>query len=237
MRRYVGYKFMSSFNTWFSMGQDAASKAHHCANANVSAHLTMTMKTLLTIIILTIATRIIHGQEILEKTDPQKHPTFTNKNYVDKIDGRPIDFYLSHKDIDTPAKLFYKGEYALYDDEETFRFLNGILTENAETRPFYLFIYNQAMEVTDGALTECMTSICRRYVEKYPCEFLLHLNDKVSRIDVEKWTGFVGFDIYDKKWFDKFVIDIDQKVKGNCATSKSNWDKVKIKIEEKLEDN
>jgi hypothetical protein len=160
----------------------------------------------------------------------------TNKKTVDKLNGRPIDFYLNHKDIDTPAKLFYKGQYALYDDEETFRFLDSVLTENTETRQFYFFIYNQAMEVTDGALAEYMTSVSRHYLEKYPCEFLLHLNDKVSKIDLEKWTGFIGFDVYDKKTFEKFVIDIDQRVKGNCSTSKLDWDKVKVKIEEKLED-
>jgi hypothetical protein len=194
------------------------------------------MRTPLTIIILTISTSIVLGQVISEKNDPNKHPTLTNKNYVDKINGRPIDFYLNHKDIDSPAKLFYKGKYALYDDEETFRFLESVLTENTETRPFYFFIYNQAMDVTDGALAEYMTSVCRRYLEKYPCEFLLHLNDKVSKVDLEKWTGFIGFDVYDKKTFTKFVIDIDQKVKGNCSTSKLNWDKVKVKIDEKLED-
>jgi len=194
------------------------------------------MKTLLTIIILTVTTSIIHGQEISEKNDPKKHPTLTNKKYVDRIDGRPIDFYLNHKDIDTPSKLFYKGKYALYDDEETFSFLKSVLTENSETRPFYLFIYNQAMEVTDGALAEYMTSVCRRYFEKYPCEFLLHLNEKDSKVDLKKWTGFIGFDLYDRKTFEEFVIDVDQNVKGNCPTSKSNWDKVKVKIEENLED-
>lgn len=194
------------------------------------------MKTLLTIIILTITTSIVHGQGVLEKNDPKKHPTLTNKYFIDKIGGRSINFYLSHKDIETPAKLFYKGEYALYDDGETFSFLDGILTENAEIRPFYFFIYNQAMGVTDGALSEYMTTVCRRYLEKYPCEFLHYLNDKVSVIDVEKWTRFVGFDVYDRKTFDKFVIDIDQKVKGNCSTSKSIWDNLKIRIEGNLED-
>jgi hypothetical protein len=193
------------------------------------------MKTLLTIIILTLITSLTFGQEISEKNDPKKHPTLTNKKTVDKLNGRPIDFYLNHKDIDTPAKLFYKGQYALYDDEETFRFLDGILTENAETRPFYLFIYNQAMVVTDGALAEYMASVCRRYIEKYPCEFLLHLDDKVSKIDLEKWTGFIGFDVYDKVTFEKFVTEISRKIKANCQTRKLDWDKVKVKIEEKLE--
>jgi len=193
------------------------------------------MKTLLTIIILTLITSLTFGQEISEKNDPKKHPTLTNKKTVDKLNGRPIDFYLNHKDIDTPAKLFYKGQYALYEDEETFRFLDGILTENAETRPFYLFIYNQAMVVTDGALAEYMASVCRRYIEKYPCEFLLHLDDKVSKIDLEKWTGFIGFDVYDKVTFEKFVTEISRKIKANCQTRKLDWDKVKVKIEEKLE--
>ena len=193
------------------------------------------MKTLLTIIILTLATSLTFGQEISEKNDPKKHPTLTNRKTVDKLNGRPIDFYLNHKNIDTPAKLFYKGQYALYDDEETFRFLDGILTENAETRPFYLFIYNQAMVVTDGALSEYMASVCRRYIEKYPCEFLLHLDDKVSKIDLEKWTGFIGFDVYDKVTFEKLVTDIGRKVKTGCSTRKLDWDKVKVKIEEKLE--
>jgi len=194
------------------------------------------MKTLLTITILIATTSITFGQETSEKNDPKKHPTLTNKKRVDNLDGRPIDFYLNHKDIDTPAKLFYKGQYALYDDEETFKFLDGILTENAETRPFYLFIYNQAMVVTDGALAEYMTSVCRRYIEKYPCEFLLHLDDKVSKIDLEKWTGFIGFDVYDKDSFEKFALDIDRKVKTDCSTRKLEWDKVKVRIEEKLED-
>lgn len=193
------------------------------------------MKTLLTIIILTLTTSLTFGQGISEKNEPKKHPTLTNKKTVDKLNGRPIDFYLNHKDIDTQAKLFYKGQYALYDDEETFSFLDGILTENAETRPFYLFIYNQAMMVTDGALAEYMTSVCRRYIEKYPCEFLLHLDDKVSKIDLEKWTGFIGFDVYDKVTFEKFVTEISRKVKTDCPTRKLDWDKVKVKIEEKLE--
>jgi len=193
------------------------------------------MKTLLTIIILTAMTSITFGQGTSEKNDPKKHPTLTNKKRVDNLNARPIDFYLNHKDIDTPAKLFYKGQYAVYDDQETFRSLDGILTENAETRPFYLFIYSQAMIVTDGALAEYMAGVCRRYVEKYPCEFLLNLEDQTSMIDLEKWTGFIGLDLYDKDSFEKFVFVIRKKVKTDCSTRTLDWEKVKVKIEEKLD--
>lgn len=88
------------------------------------------MKILLTITVLIVTSSLLQGQEVCEKNDPKKHPTLTNKTYVDKITGRPINFYLNHRDIDSPAKLF------LYDDEETFGFLDSVLTKNAETRPF-----------------------------------------------------------------------------------------------------
>lgn len=194
------------------------------------------MRILLTISILTVASSLLHGQEFSDENDPKKHPTLTNKTFVNKIKGRSIDFYLNHKSIDSPAKLFYKGKYALSDDEVTFSFLDSVMTTNDETRPFYLFIYNQAMKVTDGALSEYMASVCRRYLEKYPCEFLASLNDNVSKIDVDKWTGFIGFDIYDRKTFESFVADADKKVKTSCSQRTSDWEKVKLRIQDKLEE-
>jgi hypothetical protein len=193
------------------------------------------MRLLFIITILTATSSVVQGQEIAEKNNPKKHPTLTNKTFVDKIDGRSIEFYLSHKSIDSPAKLFYKGEYALYDDEETFSFLDSILTKNSEKRPFYLFVYNQAMKVTDGGLSEYMANVCKRYFEKFPCEFLANLNDKISETDLEKWTGFIGFEIYDRKAFESFAADVDKKVNSNCSTKKPDWDKLKLKVEDTLE--
>jgi hypothetical protein len=212
------------------------SYAPHYININVSAHSLLTMRLLFIITILTATSSLIQGQEIAEKNNPKKHPTLTNKTFVDKIDGRSIEFYLNHKGIDSPAKLFYKGKYSLYDDEETFSFLDSILTKNSETRPFYLFIYNQAMKVTDGALSEYMASVCKRYFETYPCEFIAHLNDKISKTDLEKWTAFIGFEIYDGKAFESFAVDVDKKVNSSCPTKMPDWDKVKLKIEDKLEE-
>ena len=194
------------------------------------------MKTLLITVLFAFWTTLVLGQEISENNDPKKHPGLINTSHVDQINGRPIDFYLNHKRIDTPAKLFYKGQYALYDDEETFNFLNGILTDDPDTRPFYLFIYNQAMKVTDGALSEYMTGICKRYLEKHPCEFLFSLKNNNPNIDLEKWTEFIAFELYDKGMFDQFAFDIEKKVEVACSSGKSSWDKVKAKVEGKLED-
>lgn len=44
------------------------------------------------------------------------------------------------------AKLFYQGKFAISDDEITFSFLDSVLTNNKETRPFYFFIYKSGDE-------------------------------------------------------------------------------------------
>jgi len=188
------------------------------------------MKSLLTLVLVTVVS-IVNGQGVSGENDPTKHPTSVNRNFVNTINGKPIAFYLNHKSIDTPAKLFYQGKYALYDDDQTFAFLDSLLTNNEETRPFYFFIFNQALRLSDGALSEFMSGICRQY----PCEFLKYFDNKVYKLDKEKWTGFIGFDVNDKVSFEKLVTRIDQIVRTNCSKRKLIWDKVKIRIEEKLE--
>jgi hypothetical protein len=197
--------------------------------------LLMVTKVLFTIIILIWNLDLLNGQPVEEKNSPLKHSTLTNKTFVDKINGHPITFYLNHKDILPAAKQFYKGEYALYDDGETFGFLDGILTDNNETRPFYIYIYEQAMKVTDGALAEYMAGVCRRYFVKYPCEFLSNKNDEALKLDIEKWTELIGFDIYDLESFKNVTLNIDKEIKKTCTTYSKDWDKVKMLIEKNLE--
>jgi hypothetical protein len=197
--------------------------------------LVMIIKFLFTIALITSTFGLLMGQPVEEKNDPLKHSTLTNKTFVDKINGHPITFYLNHKDILPAAKQFYKGEYALHDDEETFGILDGILTDNIETRAFYIYIYEQAMKVTDGALAEYMAGVCRRYFVKYPCEFLSNKNDEVLKLDIEKWTELIGFDIYDLESFKNVTLNIDKEIKKTCTTYSKDWDKVKILIEKNLE--
>jgi hypothetical protein len=194
------------------------------------------MRVQLAVLLLFAASDLLMGQKVPDENDPVKHPTMTNKTFVTKLGRRPIDFYLSHKAIDSNAKMFYRGEYALYDDDGTFAFLDSLLTRNSETKPFYLFIYNQAMKITDGALAEYMASICRRYFEKYPCEFMANLSENVSEAERSNWIGMVGFDLYDRETFQKAIIEADKKVNANCPSRKPEWAKVKPGIESNLED-
>ncbi|MGC3944678.1 MAG: hypothetical protein QM762_09175 [Chryseolinea sp.] len=190
----------------------------------------------MTIAFISLATPLLRGQAIPEKNDPKKHPHSINKTFVDKIEGRPIDFYLNHKRIDTPAKLFYQGKFAVTDDEETFAFLDSVMTRNPETRSFYQFIFNRVMELSDGALSEQMSVMCRRYFEKYPCEALANLNTNITKTERDKWIEFIAFDLYDKKAFDLFATGVEKQLTKKCSSNKSYWDKVKAGIAAKLEE-
>lgn len=82
----------------------------------------------------------------------QKHPA--------SIAGRPESFYLKHNAISKNARLYYEGKLTPGDYPPTLAILDSVLTRNTETRPFYFFILNQIMKVTDGALSEYLTAVC-----------------------------------------------------------------------------
>jgi hypothetical protein len=65
---------------------------------------------ILVLIVLYCATQNdVFGQVIKEQNDPRKHPTLINKTVIQQLNGKPIEYYLNHKDIGETAKLFYKG--------------------------------------------------------------------------------------------------------------------------------
>jgi hypothetical protein len=72
--------------------------------------------------------------------NPQKQPSITNRWFTDKINGKPITYYLNHPAIDIYSKMFYQGQFIVSDDTLTFSFLDSVLTENNETKYFYIFL-------------------------------------------------------------------------------------------------
>ena len=141
------------------------------------------MKVLLIILGINLIQLSIFGQ-FSDENDPAKNPNLLNKIAVNKINNKSIQFYLSNPKIDKYAKMFYKRDFAPSDDSITFGFLDSVMTRNSETRPFYFFVFNQIVNVADGALAEGIAFKCLDFVGKYPCEFLNHAkNDTLVNID------------------------------------------------------
>jgi hypothetical protein len=190
---------------------------------------------ILVLIVLYCATQNdVFGQVIKEQNDPRKHPTLINKTVIQQLNGKPIEYYLNHKDIGETAKLFYKGEYAIYDEEGTFSIIDSVLTDNAETRFFYFFVFNEMLNISDGAVSEYISPVCVKYVRKFPCEFLRYSSDMIYELNLNKWTSFISFDLGDKTNYDEFARKLDKDIKMECFSLTTQWNEIRMKVQKHL---
>ena len=145
--------------------------------------------------------QLVFGQ-LSPVNDPKINSLHLNRTQVSKINNKKIDFYLNHKKIDKYSKMYYKCEFSPSDDELTFGFLDSILTDNKETRPFYFFIFNQILNDADGALGEGMAFISLEYVAKFPCEFLYYSHHD-TLVNTSTWIEQLMLTQYDEEFITK----------------------------------
>jgi hypothetical protein len=179
--------------------------------------------------------RIDYAKLPAENSPKTKH-NLTNINFTAKIKDRPITYYLNHPDIDKYSKMFYQGQFQLYDNSETFGFLDSLMTQNNDTRPFYFYVFNSVLSLSDGSLSEYVAEICLKYFEKQPCEFLNYIKNDDYKANISKWNGFIGWQIYSNINFDKFVISTNRIISDNCPELFADWNNLKNEIGIKLEE-
>ena len=178
---------------------------------------------------------------ISEYNKPENHPTIVNQWFTSELDNKPIAFFLNHSKIDTYAKMFYQGQFAVSDDELTFAFLDSVLTVNPETKAFYLFIFNSVLKVADGALSEYIGSDCRAYLESYPCDFIVIKSNPEYASNYQKWIDFAAFEYYFEQdpipTINKEFDLIKPKVQANCKDQLNELEKVRAKLIEYIKNN
>lgn len=179
--------------------------------------------------------------QISEMNNPDKFPYQVNKWFVESLNKKPIEFYLNHPDIDKYSKLFYQGKFAVSDDTLTFAFLDSVLTNNQETKEFYLFVFNSVLRITDGALSEYIGQDCRAYLEKFPCDFIKLKNNKLYSDNYQKWIDFAGYDYYFEQnpieMVNKEIELIRQNLPIDCANQSSELENIRLKIIEHINEN
>ncbi len=170
------------------------------------------------------------------ENNPQTKSNLTNKNFIARINNKPLSYYLNHPEIDKYSKMFYQGQFQLYDNSETFGFLDSLMTKNNDTRPFYFYVFNSVLSISDGALSEYVVEICLDYFKSYTCDFISF--DRNSEIAVFKttWTDFIGWQLYTKAEYDKFTVLIDKKIKNQCPDFINDWNSLKNEIKTKLDE-
>ncbi|NOU17832.1 MAG: hypothetical protein HOO91_09770 [Bacteroidales bacterium] len=159
-----------------------------------------------------------------------KQNDYRNKNRISTLVGHQVSFYLNHPQIDSHSKMFFKGELAISNNAITYGILDSVLTKNEETRPFYFFIFNQIVDLSDEKMLNLVSSKCLEFVETYPCEYFTAFNEQDIDINVVKWTTFIGQALKDKNRFATFRSVVDTKINGSCSGIQDLWKSFRTEV-------
>jgi hypothetical protein len=121
---------------------------------------------------------------------------YTNKNEMDSINSKPINFYLQNKNCSPLAKNFYNGKFIPSDNDSTTMLLNLSITSDTILRPFYFWCLNSVIDQADGALMEYVGVPARRYIEKYPKEYFTYMSTKQFRKSKNNWITAINYSGY-----------------------------------------
>ena len=179
--------------------------------------------------------------QVPNSNSPSDHPNSVNTMFVNELDGKPISYYLENPDIDGCSKLFYQGKFAASDDLQTYAFLDSVLTNNAATRPFYVYVFNSVMSVADGALAEHIAENCWKYFEKFPCEFFSLKQDQHFVKNYKYWFDNASLRYY----YDEESLAASQErldklsaiVSSQCSTCAEEFDRMKKRVIHYWEEN
>jgi uncharacterized protein YgiM (DUF1202 family) len=149
---------------------------------------------------------------------PLSDETMDKHLFVTSIEGKPIQYYLQHADINPYAVMMFQGQYYPTDDSITFTILDSTLLSQEDTRPFYKHLLNFIVSKADGALAEAMGGFCIEYAQKYPCDFITFKNHPTYSRYYEEWLDFISFEYY-------FSEDPIADIKKNFTSIQSSINK------------
>ena len=128
---------------------------------------------------------------VLQDDSWQKGFGLTHDPDRDTIAGMEARYYLSHPDVSPLAFDFYYGNFRPGDNASTYELVQLVLNEPAELRPFYLWVLDKVIMISDGALGEYPGEPARKFAQKYPSEFMKYMRQDSLRL--EDWTSIIRY--------------------------------------------
>jgi len=124
---------------------------------------------------------------------------------AEKINGKPLEYYLNHPGIDKTSKAFFLGEHKLYDDSVTFAMMDSLTTDNQDTRPFFLYNMFSITLVADGAISEVLGEYLIRYAIKFPKEFACLFEQERYKGSEKHFLMDMGYSMYPEARYTDFL--------------------------------
>jgi hypothetical protein len=138
------------------------------------------------------------------------------------LNGHPISFYITNKNIPQVCKDLYAGKRQPSDDSDIISLMDSIFTSNKETAPFYFLTLTRTMANADGAYAEPLGMMAKSFVETRTKEFVGHFINEplLTTKNLYEWARLVAGEIEiasegkEKEQLGK----LKEKLKSNCTS-------------------
>lgn len=110
---------------------------------------------------------------------------------------KPTVYYMGLPHVSKEAKDIHAGVVPPADNEVMASIADSMNTENADTRPFYIFLVSKTLNYTkDRELKLTLGTACRRYIQNSPDAALLLLFSKTVKPEYKlAWAKAIAEDI------------------------------------------
>lgn len=154
------------------------------------------------------------------KDDWQRDFGLTHDPEKDSIWGKPVNYYLDDSTCAGLASDFYFGYLRPTDNGATGDLLALVTTDNDKLRPLYRWCLSRTIEIADGALGEYTGQPARRYVEKFPREFVEYIKKLKTGVEETAWAYAITYSgCYDYEGYDDYPLLIrimTAAIRKNC---------------------
>ena len=118
---------------------------------------------------------------------------------VNVLYEQPIEFFMGHAQLIPHASELYKGKMKLSDDDKTFKLLQNIKQNSVtELQPFYHYLLDFTLSVSDGALSEYMMGYTIDYLDKHTRSFFKEYESMdAANQGLKSWKHFARYTAYD----------------------------------------
>lgn len=175
-------------------------------------------------ILVALCLMIIACNNSTQNNDNELELMLDSNSRAENVDSfhNPSNFaYLSNLPLRNVATLILLDSITPSDNDITFKCMDSMLNKQTEIRDFYFPVFLKIMSKSDGALSEAVCGYAKSYVEQYTTEFTNRYK-LLSPPQIEKWAGFVGFELsfdYESKKDAIVWQDSVMKLCNSCDSS------------------
>lgn len=114
------------------------------------------------------------------------------------VGNKTTDRYLADKNIPERFKKIFKGEVkSLTDDDQTLAIIDSLFSKDPGRYPFYFILFSRTRSWADGAFSEPIGVVSKKYVETNPKQFLQYFATEktLTEVDFSTWATNVSAEI------------------------------------------